>query len=351
MIGYQELIQIILYAVKALTQIYTPLLNLIWNFAIKYGLQGKMAYLGFAMGNRSYMDLYSYLYGNIFPAMISLVLGLSAIFLIAGSGNGPGTVYRNQLIRIFLSITVAAGSMAIMSLLLSGLQVPFEVLFDRGNVDWYSFYSVFSSGAVAGAGSQSSTVSVIARFLLLSAYFIAVTSLLAILVFRQALMILFILIMPVLTILACLDIGVKYAKMAWELVLEFMFFPFAVMLSLMLARIFSADVVLNLAFLFLPSILPGYLMFSGRNLSTAPVMSFIGGMTLGGIASRTAGVATSFMDTASTGNPVRAMSSIALAPAADYRLVSGIKAGKMDKKPFLEDVKNEELKYRKGYQG
>ena len=105
MIGYQELIQIILYAVKVLTQIYTPLLNLIWNFAIKYGLQGNMAYLGFAMGNRSYMDLYSYLYGNIFPAMISLVLGLSAIFLIAGSGNGPGTVYRNQLIRIFLSIS------------------------------------------------------------------------------------------------------------------------------------------------------------------------------------------------------------------------------------------------------
>ena len=351
MIGYQELMQILLYAVKALTQIYTPLLDLLWNFAIKYGLQGNMAYLSFAMGNRSYLGLYSYLYGSIFPAMISLVLGVSAIFIIAGSGSNPGTVYRNQIIRILLSVTVAAGSMAIMSMLLSGLQVPFQVLFDRGNVNWYSFYSVFSSGALISAGSQSSTISVIARFLLLSAYFIAVTSLMAVLVFRQALMILFILIMPVLTILACLDIGVKYARMAWELVLEFMFFPFAVMLSLMLARIFSADVLLNLAFLFLPSILPGYIMFSGRNLSAAPMMSFIGGMTLGGIASRTAGVATSFMDTASTGNPVRAMSSIALAPAADYRLVSGIRAGKMDKKPLLEDVKNEELNYRKGYNG
>ena len=83
MIGYQELTQIILYAVKALTQIYTPLLNLIWNFAIKYGLQGNMAYLGFAMGNRSYLELYSCLYGNIFPAMISLVLGLSSLIPFA----------------------------------------------------------------------------------------------------------------------------------------------------------------------------------------------------------------------------------------------------------------------------
>jgi hypothetical protein len=351
MIGYQQLLQIVLYGVEALTRIYTPLLGLMWNFAIRYGLQGNMSYLGFAMGNTSYLGLYSYLYGSIMPAMISLVLGISAMLIIAGSGNSPGTMHRNQVIRIFLSVTVAAGSMAIMSLLLSSLQVPFDILFDRGNVDWYSFYSVFSSGAVAGTGTRSSTVSVIARFLLLSAYFIAVTSLLAVLVFRQALMILFILIMPVLTILACLDVGVKYAKMAWELVLEFMFFPFAVMLSLMLARIFSADVALNLAFLFLPSVLPGYLMFSGRNLSTAPMMSFIGGMTLGGAASRTAGIATSFMDSASAGSPIRAMSSIALAPAADYRLVSGFRAAKMDRKPLLEDVKNEELSYRKGYQG
>ncbi len=351
MIGYQELLQIIIYAVKALTRIYMPLLALLWNFAIQYGLQSNMAFLGFALNNTSYLSLYSYLYGGIFPALVSLVLGISAIFLIAGSGSNPPTAYRIKIVRTFLSVTVAAGSMAIISLLLSGLQVPFHVLFDKGNVDWFSFSSVFSSGVSASAGDQASTESVIARFLLLSAYFIAVTSLLAVLVFRQALMIFFIMAMPVITILACLDIGVKYAKMAWELVLEFMFFPFAVMISLMLARIFSADVALNLAFLLLPSILPGYIMFSGRNLSTAPLMSFIGGMTLGGVASRSAGVATSFLDSATTGNPLRAAASIALAPAADYRLVSGISTGKGDKKHLLDDVKNEELNYRKGYQG
>ncbi len=347
MLGYSEVITLISYLIRAATALYLPLLDIMWGATVKYGLDPASAFPSVSINSSGFLSLYSYIYKETIPILVSVLLAGTALLLISSSGKAWNQRVNSMFIRICVAILVSVSSLIIFTELFQLLGFAYGLLFAHAGKSITSFGQVTGISVAQESVNSASFLPVLLRFFLLSAYFLAIGSVFSILIFRQALLILFVLVMPFLTILSILDIGQKYSRMGWELALELTIFQFAALLSIILAVIFRSDVPLNLAFLFLPSILPGYLLFSGRSLSSAPVLSFIGGMTLGSSAARIGGVASAVADTASGGNPLPVIATGALLPAADYRSVQGIRLTRKAPSSITENAIKEELKYRK----
>ena len=347
MLGYSEVITILLYLIRAVTALYSPLLGLIWEATVKYGLEPGSAFPSSSINSSGFLSLYSYIYKGSIPILVSVLIAGSALLLISPAGNPGKQRIGGIYIRMFVAILISVCSLLIFTALFQLLGFAYDLLFNHAGPSISSFSQVTGISPALSSSNGTSILLVLMRFLLLSAYFLAVGSVFSILIFRQALLIVFVLVMPFLTILSIMDIGQKYARMGWELAIELTLFQFAALLSIMLAVIFRSNVPLNLAFLFLPSILPGYLLFSGRGLASAPVLGFLGGMTLGSSATRIVGMASAVADSTSGGNPFPFVATGALLPAADYRSIQGIKISRRVPSSITEDAVKEELKYRK----
>ena len=349
MIGYTQFIDIVSYLIRAMLTVYLPVLQLLWANIIKYGLASNQAYLGFAFSNSGYNGLYRFLYGKTLVWMTSALIGLAGLGLVYRASSREDPNLSGYALRLSAALIISASSLLILRGFENILVIPYSVLLNYHNLGWSTLPSII--GESAGNASASVGLStLVLDLLLLSAYFVAIAGLFAILMIRQAVLLFLVLVVPFLTLLYALDVGKKYATMVWELIIEFSLFPFAIVLSLILAQIFSSIVPLNLAFLFLPEILPGYLMFSGRSLSSTPMIGFMGGLTLGNMTSRSTGMMSAAGDSMVSGNPLPLLTGLTLLPAVDYRSAPRLRPHEVQK-PLLADAMNEELKYRKGYGG
>ncbi len=349
MITSKIALELLYYIIDAINLLYKTLIQFFWYNAISYGLSPGNAFLLPDLGNKSFLNLYNLMLNSAFlPASAIIIIVASLGVLFYNSFYRPMNPAYN-LMKWVVSISIAAVSLLIVENVLFVLQGCFDYLFRNMGVNWYSFYS-FSGGFSTFLASNpvGSADQGILQFLALSAYFIAVVSLFGMLMMRQALMILMILILPFSTILYSLDIGKKYAKIVWEFIAEMMVYPFLVLLSLYMAYIFSGNVPLQLAFLFVPIVIPAILFFSGRGVTSLPMLSFFGGLTMGAVVSRATALSSGLGRTMASGSRAEGMKAVALSPMQD-RIPQKMNDMKRtpDNSPPWKQIRDEELKYRK----
>lgn len=347
MLGYSEFLKLLSYLIKAITSIYLPLLSIMWDSTLKYALLPASAFPTESISNSQFLSLYAYIYRGSIPILVSIAIAGAALLIVSPIGISKNNEIRGFYVRFPVSIIVAVSSLLIFTALFQFLGLVYGILFSHAGTSISSFSSVTGITLISSDTGSLSLLSTVFRFILLSAYFLAIGSILSILIFRQALLLVLVILMPFLTIISIMDVGRKYAIRGWELTIELTLFQFAALLSIMLAGIFRSDVPLNLAFLFLPSVLPGYLLLSGRGLSSTPILGFIGGMTLGSSTARVGGMAAAIVESRSGGSPLPLIASGALLPAADYKSIQGIRIARKSPESITADAIREELKYRK----
>ncbi len=340
---------ILYYIIDAINLLYKTLIQYFWYNTISYGLSPSNAFLIPDLKNQSFLNLYNMLFKTAFlPISAVAIIASSLAVLFYNSFYKPLNPGYN-LMKLVAAISIAALSLMIVESVLMELQQGFDYLFKNIGVNWYSFYnfsggfSKFSVSHPIGSANQE-----ILQFLVLSAYFIAVISLFGVLMMRQALMILMILILPFTTILFSLNIGKKYAKIVWEFIAEMMVYPFLVLLSLYMAYIFSSNIPLQLAFLFVPIVVPTILFFSGRGLTSLPLLSFVGGLTMGTVVSRGIGLTSGLGGAVLSDSIGGSVKNIALSPLQDRipQKTANMKRSPDSSLPWKQ-ILDEEMKYRK----
>ena len=199
-------------------------------------------------------------------------------------------------------------------------------------------------GGISSMGVSTGENGII-QFLLLTAYFGSVVMLLAILMVRIGLILLVIPLLPLFTALSGIAFFRKYARVLWEIFIEFSIFPFLALVSLYLSIIFSAIPPLQIALISLPALLPGYLFFSGRGPGSTPVMNLLGGLSIGAMAGSVAGYSRSAIEIGS-GNIQDGMLRLAQVPSGNASSRAHISSAIKTSDPYRESVK-EELKRRR----
>jgi len=349
MISAKIALGIFYYIIDAINLIYKTLIQYFWYNTVSYGLSPGNAFLLPELNKTSFINLYSMLFNSAFLPLAMVMIILSSLgVLFYNSFYRPLNPGYN-LMKWIVTVSIASLSLLIVETVLLELQGAFDYLFRNMGINWYSFYnfsggfSSFSSSHLLGSDNQE-----LLQFLVMSAYFIAVVSIFGVLMMRQALMIIMILILPFSTVLYSFNFGRKYAKIVWEFIAEMMIYPFFVLLSLYLAYIFSSDMSLQLAFLFVPTVLPAILFFSGKGLTSLPLMSFVGGLTMGAVASRGIALSSGIMGTIRSGSRLDGAKGVALSGLQDRfpQKLSGMKRSPDTGIPWKQML-DEEMKYRK----
>lgn len=329
-------------------QAYKSLIGILWIALINYGLSPHYAFLIPFTTYKPYLSLENALInGFYFQFAVIVTLVVIMVALISNSFLKPKSLTL-IFIRVTAAVVLGAVSFYSFSWGLSMLDSTYASVYYGAHLNW-SNYLLFSSG-LEHQGDTSilqSSISLIVQFFTLSAYFVSVVSLFTILMLRQALMLFSLLIVPLATVLTSLDIGKRYGKVIWEILIEMSAYPFIVIASLFLAHIFNWDAPLQLAFLFIPSLLPGILFTTGRSFLSAPIMGFLGELSLSGAASKGFGSMAIASDLAHGGSFSKSIKDTMAIPLSENSFPGTMTGGKKDNEMPWKDLLSEELKYRK----
>ena len=275
------------------------------------------------------------------PYLIALSVAVSAIaFLfrnIFESGLKPMEWFLKDAIFVlvaFIAILIAFNS-------LSALKEVYSIMWGNLNVERAR---LIPFPGPTGLTEPNSAENGIVQFIILSGYFGACAMLLATLMVRIGMMLLIIPLLPVFTVLSGIGYLRRYAKILWEIFIEFSMFPFLALLSIYLSEMFRYVAPLQIALILIPSLVPGYLFFSGRGPGTTPLLNILGGFSAGAIAGSLTGYGRSAMEIG-TGNLQDGLLRMIQIPSGNssFRPVSHTPS-KPD--PYREAVQ-EELKWRR----
>ncbi len=282
-----QIVSTLLSFLQLLDQLYKSLIGVLWYTSTYYGLNPHYTFLQPFLSNTGYVSLTQAVFNGFYFQFAVLVLLFASIAtLILNVISKPGSGY-SFLLKWIVAVLLGGISFFVVDWMMAIFGGVYSILFHSSSFSWYNFlnfssYSWFSSSS----NVKSSSLGVLVEFFTLTGYFVSITSLFTILMLRQALMLFSIVLLPFATILGSTEKGRKIAAIFWEIIIEMSIFPFLVLLSLYLAHTFGSDVPLQLAFLFLPSIIPGLLFRTGNSFLSAPLLGFLGGLSFSSVAGR-----------------------------------------------------------------
>lgn len=344
-----QILPILLSIFQLVDQLYKSLIGIIWYACVYYGLNPHYVFLLPFLENNGYTSITSALFnGFFFQFSVLILLFVSLGTLILNTYSKPGSSY-SFLFKWIVAVLIGAFSFFAITWLMSELGTVYGAVFHSAGFNWYNFLNFSSYSPISTeTGPQSGTLGILIEIFALTGYFVSVTSLLAILMLRQALMLFAIVLIPFATILGSTSKGKRFSSIFWEIIIEMSAYPFLVLLSLYLAHIFALDVPLQLAFLFLPTIIPGLLFATGNSFLSAPLFGFLGGLSFSGVASRGMEAASIVSMPFRGGSMQGAIKDSALLPLREKNFISQVPRSNMvkDEMPW-KDLLNEELKYRK----
>lgn len=345
-----QVLSLLLSLVNSLDIVYKGVIGILWNAAVSFGLSPRFAFLIPFISYGGFQDLGSYISGTLFYQAAAIVLLVSSAVTLAYNSFAEPRPYGRYVARISASIIVGSVSFLFMVWALKSLDNVYSNVYSNAGINWSNFL-LFSSGAFSASKYPvtGGAYAALIELFTLTGYFTAVVSLFAELMIRQALMLLALLILPIGTVLYALDRGRKFAMVLWEILVEMSAYPFLVLLCLYLANIFSWDMPLQLAFLFLPSLIPGIFFATGNSFLSAPIMGFIGGMSLTRTVGKGVEAGSIIGGLAGGTGAANAMKRGALFPVTERNpLTRNFQpTGKRDEMPW-KDILNDELKRRKG---
>ena len=344
-----QILSLLIGVLQFIDQIYKALIGVLWYAAIYYGLNPHYTFLSPFLADKSYISLtHALYYGFYYQFSVIVLLFASIGALILNSFSKPGSSYQ-ILVKWLTAVIIGAVSFFMISWLLSLIGTVYGALFNSVGFNWYNFlnfssYSAFSTEA----GTKSGTLGILVDIFALTGYFVSVVSLMAALLIRQALMLFAIVLVPFATILGATSRGKRFSTITWEIIAEMSIYPFLVLLCLYLAHMFSWDVPLQLAFLFLPTIIPGLLFATGNYFLNAPLFGFLGGLSFSGVAGRgleAASIASAPFRGGSIGGTVK---DGVILPLREKNFISQIPRASVPRSEMpWKEMLDEELKYRK----
>lgn len=344
-----QVLPIILELLNAFDTLYKGVIGVLWNATITFGLNPKFAFLIPFTSYSSFRSLGVYVSGTLFFQFSAIVLLISSTLTLAYNSLVEPRPYGRFISRLVASIILGSISFFLTIWVLKGLDSIYSDVYSMSGINWSNFL-LFSTSLSSGAqiGSTSSYSALIELFTL-TGYFTAVVALFAELILRQALMLMALILIPLGTTLFALDHGRRFALVLWEIIVEMSAYPFLVLLCLYLAHVFSWDMPLQLAFLFLPSLIPGIFFATGNSFLSAPIMGFVGGMSLSrtvGKGIEAGGIVSGLAGETGIGQTIK---NAALFPVTERNpLAKNFQAhGKRDEMPWKE-ILREELKFRQG---
>lgn len=344
-----QVLPIILGLVNLVDQAYKAVIGVLWSALVTYGLQPKYAFLVQFTSFAPYQGMENAFIGSGYFQFAIIIVLIATVFTLFLNSFGKTQNLHIFIFKVAVAIILGSVSFIVTIWVFSKLSVMYAAVYSSAGINWSNFLLFSSSNYFTGSGATAGGgYSFLIEAFTLTGYFTSVVSLFSILMLRQALLLFSIAILPFATILIIFDRGRKFAERVWEIVIEMAAYPFFVLLCLYLGHIFSWDIPLQLAFLFLPSILPGYLFVSGRSFLTAPILGFMSGMTMAGAVGRgieTAGIVT---ELARNGPSVGALKNASMIPFTESRTTNlqGSGHNKSTELPW-KDLINEELKFRK----
>ncbi|BAB59780.1 membrane protein [Thermoplasma volcanium GSS1] len=244
----------ILSIVNAIVILYTATLSPLWYYIVYYGLNPKFSYSIILKPPGSFYTFYNFISINFYTETLTIA---SLIFIIAISAMmiiyGVNLLRRALLALLSISLYfVAVRAMLALVLLSYSIYLPF---WHFGGINWFSFLNVNGFHMDQGSGNASGVL----NFIFLSTYFWALLALLSMLVFREAAMLLLVIVIPLFVGLSFLDTFRKVAIRLISLFVELSFLPVYVLIDLYLAHVFSFDFILELGIIAISPAIPSIL--------------------------------------------------------------------------------------------
>lgn len=268
--------------ISVINSAYLTLVSLFWYYCVKYGLSPEYAYTMIIDPPGRFLNLYSYILGSVYSAVLEVVLVVATLLLIAKNSVGHYSSFVSSILRYAVSAALVIFSYRIADIILELSRYSYNYLWNYGKIDWYSIFSSLNtiswgSSQVGGLHPQGSLI----EFIFLSGYFTSTLMLLLTLMIREALLYFLILVLPVFSVLITFKATQDLAIRLWKLFVETSLLPVFIMLALLSANIFSGYYLLQLAFLALASSMPillagGSRIFGASSLSSVFTMGSVG---------------------------------------------------------------------------
>ncbi|MEM0140180.1 MAG: hypothetical protein QXZ44_06175 [Ferroplasma sp.] len=274
-----------------------PTIIILWNFTVKYALNPNYSYKQFITPTNGFLNFYYFIFNSIYSDIIILAMLISTVSLLIYNSFIEPYSPSKLLIKFMAAIILFESSYRIAIFILSISSIFYSSIYGlTGNWDNIIFINLSISNNILS-------------LLFTGSFILAIAMLFGVLIIRQALIIFFILILPVSSILLMIPNSSKTVIKFYRLFFELSFFPFFSIMMLYTLNFFN-NVFLEIGIIYVSATAPiffmtelyGYFRNSFNFITSDAVLSDInmgyGGITPGDLLN-SGGIRTddrSFMD-------------------------------------------------------
>ena len=257
----------------------SPLISLFWYYAVYYGLNPNYSFGIFKLAGLS--GLYNTLLGNFYIPVISLILIASSFVYVARNSILEPSSSGKFIIRLVISVSVGILAYQISLAVLDISRSIFLVLWN-GNINWYDIMiSINLPSQLSQNLSGNNMGSLLLNLVFYSGYFAVIMALLGMLALRQALILFFMVTLPVFTILSAVPGMEKTAVSFWKFFIGLSVLPFFVLIPIYITTLVPDDFILRLALISLAAMMPILLFSQSPIFRFSTITSFLSGASLG----------------------------------------------------------------------
>ena len=243
----------------------------LWQLIITYGLGQPYAF----PYSSSDLTIITPLFKHI-TNELAIPIALSAIFLssIKIMMTRKGEDLNRIFWRMSLGILLFFLSLDISKYILEFSYLVFNSVWAYGSINWMSIMT--SSEIMSYLSNMASGGNTLSALLLSSGYFAATFILLSFLMLRDALIIVFIILLPIVSLLMVVSELYERMLQLWVMFIELSLIPFPIAIALYLSSIYSDVFFMHLAFLWAACLIPSIFMTKGglfRNLMSLDILS------------------------------------------------------------------------------
>ena len=243
----------------------------LWELIITYGLGQPYAFPYSSSDLSIITPLFKHITNELAIPISLLAIFLSSIKIIMiRKGEDLNRIFWRMslgLLLFFLSLDISR-------YILEFSYLVFNSVWSFGSINWIS--SMTSSQILSYLGNMASGGNTLSALLLSSGYFAATFILLSFLMLRDALLIVFIILLPLVSLLMAVTELYERMLQLWVMFIELALIPFPIAIALYLSSVYSNIFFMHLAFLWAACLIPSIFMTKGglfRNLMSLDILS------------------------------------------------------------------------------
>ncbi len=243
-------------------------ITILWDLTVKYGLNPYYSYLQFINSDNSFIAFYNLLFNNIYSNIIVTAIIFSALYILIKNSFFSSIKFSNIIIKFFVALLIFYNSYDLGILFLKFSYTFYNYIY-KLNGNWYNILNI-----------NPVISSKIISLFFVSSFIMAISILFAVLIFRQALIIFFVLIFPLISIFLIVPDTEKYVFKFIRIFFELSFFPFFAIMMLYTLKIFSYDPFLQIGIIYVSAIAPIYFMTEAFSLFRMAIFGMVAGIDL-----------------------------------------------------------------------